>query len=206
MVAAFCGRCGLRAEAEEAYCVACGTALRRAEAPRVAESSESEPAPSGDERIVLEHALKLLGSGEALTAHGVLTRLCDEHPQWAIPRAYLGIACLRLIRVADARDHCEAAIALAPDSFICRTKYAEFLAKLGFYDKAVAECDIALRLAAPGMQSELAARELREFCKTKAKGIFYRELVSPSRIRVRNLLPGRFQRPVTQPKPVERGL
>ena len=206
MVAAFCGRCGLRAEAEEAYCVACGTALRRAEAPRVADPSATELAPSGDERIVLQHALKLLGGGEPLAAHGVLTRLCDENPQWAIPRAYLGIACLRLIRVADAREHCEVAIALAPDSFICRTKYAEFLAKLGFYDKAVAECDLALRFATPDMQSELAARELREFCKTKAKGIFYRELVYPSRIRFRNLLPGRFQHPVTQPKPVERVL
>lgn len=205
MVAAFCGRCGLRAEAEEAYCVACGAALRRAESPRANEAAV-ESAPSGDERIVLQHALKLLGGGEALAAHGVLTRLCEENPEWAVPRAYLGIACLRLIRVVEARDHCEAAIALSPDSFICRTKYAEFLAKLGFYDKAVAECDIALRFAAPDMQSELAARELREFCKTKAKGIFYRELVFPSRIRIRNLLPGRFQHPVTQPKPVERGL
>ena len=202
MVTAFCGHCGVRAEEDDAFCTGCGTGIRRS-APAV--EAEAAANRSSDDRIALQHGLRLLAGGDSASAKALLQKLVDEHPDWAVARAYLGIACLRLIQVADARDHCEAAVRLDPDSFICRTKYAEFLTKLGFYDQAMAQCDKALALPAPDQASEMAARELRSFCKGKAKGIFYRQIAPPSRIRARNLLPRRFLKN-TQPNPVERGL
>ena len=84
-----------------------------------------------------------------------------------------------MTRVADSRAELEEAIRLAPESFICRSKYAEFLARIGFYDQAVAQLDIALRVAAPDSESRLAAIELRDYSRGKSKGIYYRPLAYP---------------------------
>jgi tetratricopeptide (TPR) repeat protein len=96
-----------------------------------------------------------------------------------------------LARVADAREDLEAAVRLEPESFICRSKYGEFLARLGFYDQAMRELDIALSLTAPDADSRRAAMELRQFSKDKAKGIFYRQTAYP---KLGRLSPGRLFR------------
>jgi Tfp pilus assembly protein PilF len=113
------------------------------------------------------------------TAIGSLEQLIAERPDWAIARAYLGIAYLRATRVADAREALEAAVQIAPASFICRSKYGEFLARLGFYDQAKDQLDVALSMPAPDNDSRYAAMELRQFCKDKSKGIFYRQSEFP---------------------------
>ena len=124
-------------------------------------------------------------------ALGELELLVAARPEWAVGRAYLGIAHLRLNEVGNAREHCERAVAEAPESFICHAKYAEVLARLGFYDQAIRECDSALAATPPDTATEMAARELRAFCKEKGKGLFYRQLAAPSRMRLRNFAPHR---------------
>ena len=197
MVAAFCGHCGVKSEAEESFCVACGAALRRGAIETVEAKS--------DERTLLQHALKLLSSGQVPLAKGEIERLLEARPAWAVARAYLGIAYLRLNVVGNAREACERAVAEAPESFICHSKYAEVLARLGFYDQAMHQCDLALSGPSPDTASEMAARELREFCKEKGKGLFYRQVAPPSRLRLRNLV-SRRPVPAGHPTPTsERG-
>jgi tetratricopeptide (TPR) repeat protein len=135
--------------------------------------------------------VRLISRGEPAEALRILTVLTAEQPDDAIARAYLGLSLLRLHRVADAREALELAVSMAPESFICRTKYAEFLARLGFFDQALAHLDIALNGEAPDAVAEMAARELRTFCKEKGKGIFYRPTASPTRLRLGNFLPRR---------------
>lgn len=184
MAVIYCGQCGQPAAAREFFCVACGTRLRRPDG-NVAEegaglSAEVVEAVLADDRIALRHALGLLARREHGAAVRVLERLCAERPQWAVARAYLGIAYLRATRIAEARWELEEAARQAPASFICRAKLGEFLARLGFYDQGMEELDIALALAAPDSESRHAAMELRQFCKDKSKGIFYRKTAYPN--------------------------
>ena len=195
MAMIFCGHCGESAAASERFCVACGGKLRLPADSGTMEAVSSLTAgvtlqaasddvllsirPSQEDAIALRHAVDLLAKGDAKTAKLVLLRLTEEQPQWAVARAYLGIACMRLTEVAEARFQLEKAVAAAPESFICRSRYAELLARLGFYDKAMRELDIALDLGAPDSDSRYAAMELHQFCKGKAKGMFYRELAYP---------------------------
>ncbi len=186
----FCGHCGQPALEDERFCVACGGALRRPGAEAAALEAVAE-GPSLGPSAVLGEAVAMLSAGDAAGACLALEQLLVERPRWPVARAYLGIAYLRVTRVADAREAVEAAVAEAPDSFICHTKYAEFLARLGYYDMAVREIDIALRLPTPDAASAHAARELRQHCVEKGKGLFYRQTSSPSQFRLRNLLPAR---------------
>jgi Tfp pilus assembly protein PilF len=128
----------------------------------------------------------MLARNDVPGALAILEPLCADEPSMAIARAYRGIAYLRLVRVADARDELEEAVRLAPESFICRSKYAEFLGRLGFFDQAVAQLDAALAVSAPDLESRRAAIELRQFCRDKAKGIYYRHTGRP---KLSNLLP-----------------
>ncbi len=205
MAMIFCGHCGESATASELYCVSCGGKLRLP-ATRSAEaiSSPAHPSevlavvdvlelvdiahsgdasanahPQGEDAIALRHAVDLLAKGDAKAAKYILLRLTEERPAWGVARAYLGIAYMRLTEVADARFELEKAISDEPGSFICHSRYAELLARLGFYDKAMRELDIALDLGAPDTESRYAAMELRQFCKDKGKGIFYKELAYP---------------------------
>lgn len=193
----FCGSCGQLASEGEAFCVACGQRLRQpTEAP--SEAPATQDASSREDAIALRHALDLLASRQAPTALTVLSRLVAERPDWAIARAYLGIAYLRTLKIPEARDELEAAVRLAPESFICRAKYAEFLSQLGFYDQAMNQLDLALAHTAPDGDSRYAAMELRQFCKDNAKSLYYREFRYP-RLPLRKLLPGRvFQSRSTQ--------
>lgn len=175
MAVTYCGGCGRPAPDGDAFCAGCGRQLVAA----TSNETTSARTASGEDAIALHHAVGLLARGEPRTAAVALERLCAERPQWAVARAYLGIAYLRLTRVADARVELETAVGIAPDSFICRTKYGEFLARLGFYDQAMAQVDVALKLQPPDSESRLAALELRQFCKDKGKGLFYRETAYP---------------------------
>ncbi len=176
----FCGNCGQGATSEESFCIACGLRLRPLTAENELMGSQSGPdAGLREDQIALRHALGLLAKQELATAVAVLERLCKERPEWAIARAYLGIAYLRATRIADARYELEEAVRMAPDSFICRSKLGEFLARLGFYDQAMRELDVALAVPPPDTESYHAAMELRQFCKDKAKGIFYRQTGYP---------------------------
>ncbi len=198
MALKYCGHCGQSAQPEESFCVACGQKLR---APEVEPESvpESSVGVSRENSIVLRHALGLLAKNDAKAARVVLQRLCDEQPEWAVARAYLGVAHLRLTDVADARVELEEAVRLAPASFICRAKYAEFLARLGFYDQAAAQLDEALAHGAPDAESRHAAMELRQFSRDKAKGIYYRHSSYP-KLRLGRFSPARLvghSRPVS---------
>lgn len=174
----FCGQCGETAHPANRFCTACGSALRAA-ADTSAASSAVDPR--------LRAACELLSRNDVAGALPILDALCADDPSNAVGRAYRGIAYLRSTRVADARDELETSVRLAPDSFICRSKYAEFLARLGFYDQAAAQLDTALSLPVPDVESRHAAFELRQFCRDKAKGIYYRRTARP---RISNLLPG----------------
>ncbi len=175
----FCGHCGERAEAGERFCVGCGAALRGHQ------PAAAQEAPSSSE---VGRAAALLAKRDAAGAVAILEPYCQAQPGDAIARAYLGIAYLRLTRVADARFEIEEAVRLAPGSFICRTKYGELLARVGFYDQAMAQLDLALGLPAPDSESRHAAMELRQFCKDHAKGLVYRRLEYP-RLSLRSLVP-----------------
>ncbi|MEO6397127.1 MAG: hypothetical protein ABIP13_01550 [Tepidiformaceae bacterium] len=203
MTARYCGKCGQASSPEEAFCTACGRALRPL---AVLDGAVAEGAPAAgsgfrDHEIALRHALGLLARREVSTAVSVLERLCQERPDWAVARAYLGIAYLRATRIAESRAELEEAVRLAPDSFICRSKLGEFLARLGFYDQALRELDIALALPTPDSESFHAAMELRQFSKDKAKGIFYRPTGYPQ---LGRFSPARLFRRV-QPALPERG-
>ena len=206
MAMIFCGHCGESAIASELFCVSCGGKLRlpaHGAATDVVSSQAAAFEPSmpsmasmpssqrdadatvaaatvlEEDGIALRYALDLLAKGDAKTAKVILLRLTEEQPRWAVARAYLGIAYMRLTEVADARVELERAVADDPESFICHSRYAELLARLGFYDKAMRQLDVALDLGAPDTDSRYAAMELRQFCKDKSKGIFYRELAYP---------------------------
>lgn len=101
--------------------------------------------------------------------------LAAEYPDWAVARAYLGTAYVGVTRVEPAREALEAAVALAPESFICRLRFAEFLARMGQYGPAVAELDVALHVPAPDAGARDAAVALRAFCLQRAHGEYYRE-------------------------------
>jgi tetratricopeptide (TPR) repeat protein len=199
MAVSYCGRCGEADRSEDFFCTSCGHRLRAVQAGR-----DGATAAGTDDLVALRHAVDLLGRGEPAVALTVLERLCAEQPGWAAAKAYLGLALLRLTRVGDARVALEEAVRAAPESFICRSKYAEFLAQLGFYDQAVRELETALRIGAPNADSQRAARELLAFSREKAKGLYYRHTASPARIRLKNLLPRRLA-PRGAPVPMERG-
>ena len=200
MAMSFCGKCGEAAPGDDLFCTGCGARLRASVAQARADAAEVS-----DEMVALKHAVRLMAAGEPGTARAVLEGLVAEQPEWAVARAYLGLAYLRLTRVADARDELEWAVRLAPGSFICHSKYAEFLAQLGFYDQAVRELDLALQIGAPDGGSDRAARELREFSKGKAKGLYYRHAVSPLRFNLKNFWPGRANA-AGRPPVIERGI
>ncbi len=167
-IARFCGSCGATREPGAAFCTACGHAVQNAQAqpPVVAHPH-------------LETGVSALAAGEHAAAASALEAAVAEDPRHAVAHAYLGVAYLRLARVADARAEMETAVRLAPESFICRAKYGEFLARLGFYDQALVQLDLALAGQPPDLQAWNSGMELRQFCKDRAKGIFYRQTSYP---------------------------
>lgn len=167
----YCGQCGSAAGGGDAFCTACG---RQLSAAGPAETPVPTPAAHDEALASLQTAVRHLQRHRPRDAAALLEQLRESHPGWAVATAYLGIAYLRLSRVADARETLEAAVALDPDSFICRSKYAEFLARLGFYDQAVRELDAALALHPPDAESRQAALELHQFAAQRCKGLVYR--------------------------------
>lgn len=124
---------------------------------------------------VLARAVDRIAAGFPAEAVNDLEQLCAEHPDWAVARAYYGIALLGIARVTEARETLEDAVALAPDSFICHLRYGEFLARTGFYDRAAEQLGIALHLSPPDTGARDAAAMLRSYCLQRARGMFYRE-------------------------------
>ena len=190
----YCGHCGQAVTEAEQFCVACGERLRRPDESVQADGRESQAAR--DDLVVLKHGVGLLERRDPKTAVTVLEGLCAERPDWAVARAYLGIAYLRCTRVADARWELEESVRLAPDSFICRTKLAELLARLGFYDQALDQLDAAVQLPPVDADSRHAALELRQFCKEKSKGMFYRKTGYPN-LRLGRFIPRHHPHPTT---------
>lgn len=155
------------------------------------------PPTERDERslAVLAQAVDRIASGFPGEVVDDLEQLCAEFPDWAVARAYYGTALLGVHRVIEARETLEDAIALAPESFICHMRYAEHLARTGFYDRAADELDIALHLPAPDLGARDAATALRSHCKQRARGMFYRE-TPDMRSRLQPLLSRILRRPV----------
>ncbi len=168
----FCGRCGEQAAAIDFFCTGCGQPLRN----QVSRPPPEEP--KGD-LATLQEAIRLLATRDAAAAVTLLEDLCGRSPEWAVARAYLGSAYLATFRVSDAREELEAAVALAPESFICQLRYAEFLARLGFFDQATAHLQEALSLPAPDSESRRYASELLKACRHRSAGLFYRRIAAP---------------------------
>jgi tetratricopeptide (TPR) repeat protein len=180
MPVGYCGACGQASRQDERFCVGCGQPLRQ---------MSPAPAPAVDaarreDHVALERALELLAKKEPAQAIVILERLCGARPEWAVARAYLGVAYLRAARIAEARAELEEAVRQEPQSFICHAKLGEFFSRLGFYDQAVVELDLALALPPADADSRHAAMELRQFAKDKSKGMFYRQTAYPSLSRV----------------------
>lgn len=128
---------------------------------------------------ILERAVASIGRGRYCDAASELSEAVQAWPEWAPARAYMGLAYLRLGEVDEARHECETAMMIAPTSFICRFVFAEYWARLGYYDRAMEQLDEAVGLTAPSVQSLLAALDFRRYCRDRAKGIYYRRTAFP---------------------------
>lgn len=173
----YCPGCGVAAPAADAYCRACGTNLGPLEAAGTSAPDSADEA--ADSAATLRRAHYLLVTGDVHEAVPLLEGLVAAHPQWPSLRAYLGVAYIRVARVHEAQLAIEAALEQAPEDFTARMAYAEYYARLGFYDKAVRELDLALGVGSPGSEPYRAAFELRRYCVDKSKGLFYRQTVLP---------------------------
>ncbi len=168
----FCTVCGARVETEHHFCGACGTAL-----PAVA--GEAPGAGASAPLSALRAAQQLLHAGKTRDAIRTVEAICGEHPEWASARIVLGIAYLRAGRVLDAQDALEAAERLAPGTFAGEVAFAEYHARLGFFDRSVERLERALALPAPSVQAHDAALELRRYCREHTTSLFYRRLAWP---------------------------
>lgn len=178
--AAYCTRCGRGAGHEDRFCAGCGHAL--------AQPNEAVGSPTADEHTQqLQRAHYLLVTGQVHEAIPALEQLRDARPDQPVLLAYLGVAYLRAARVTEAQLAIEEAIGVLPLDFTCRVAYGEYFARLGFYDRAVAQLDAALGVPAPSDEAYRAAFELRRYCHEKTKGLVYRRTALPS-------LPGFFRR------------
>ena len=168
----FCGACGHTIHHTHFFCQSCGAKITLG----ASEASGLDHAATPG----LSTAALLLSRSDFAKAIELLESLRDQHADSAIVRAYLGIAYLRACRVADAREELELAVKMAPESFICRSKLGEFFARLGFYDLALEQLDVAIGVTPPNAEAKLAALELRQHCREKSRGLYYRPLRYPS--------------------------
>ncbi len=171
-IAAFCTACGAGADLDDRFCSACGNELRL---PHLV-ASQMAPEVETDR---LRRAHQLLVTGDVHGAIPLLEQLVADRPDWPALRAYLGVAYVRMARVTEAQTAIEEALGQDPHDFTCRMAYGEYYARLGFYDKAVGQLNLALTSATPGEEPYRAAFELRRFCADKAKTLFYRETALP---------------------------
>lgn len=168
----YCTSCGGSTSRDDRYCAQCGHALSAPDTSTTIGEGERETA-------ALRQAHYLLVTGRVAEAIPLLQRLREERPDQPALAAYLGVAYLRVARVHEAQVAIETAIELAPSDFTCRMAYGEYFARLGFYDRAVAQLDRALGLVAPSDEAYRAAFELRRFCQEKTKGLVYRRTALP---------------------------
>jgi tetratricopeptide (TPR) repeat protein len=170
-LANFCTQCGVRAAPNARFCGSCGTAL--------ASLNAFEAAVADDTLVGLRTAQQTLQNGDVHAAVTAIEAICAEQPAWPSARVLLGIAYLRAGRVHDAQDALEAAERLGPDAFACEMAFAEYHARLGFHDRAVARLERALALPAPDARARDAAVELHRYCSERARTMFYRRTPLP---------------------------
>jgi tetratricopeptide (TPR) repeat protein len=163
-----CRTCGGEVASSARFCASCGTAI---------EHVQAEVAPDRVQRLLA--AQRLIDLGDLASSISMLEALRAEASDWASARIALAIAYVRAARVDDARDELEAAEATAPGSFQCELAWAEYQARLGFYDRAVTRLDRALALDPPSLQAHTAATELRRVCRERAKHLYYRHATLP---------------------------
>jgi tetratricopeptide (TPR) repeat protein len=164
-----CGGCGAGVTATARFCSACGVRLG---APEGA-------AAVGRNVDALLLAQEHIDAGRLPAAIGALETLCSADPDWTAARISLGIAYLRSGRIHDAEDALSAAETSEPRTFSCELAWAEYQARLGFYDRAVTRLDRALALEAPSLRAHTTAVELRRHCRERAKHLYYREAIVP---------------------------
>src|SRR5262249_28304161 len=148
------------------FCGGCGAALQAA--------GDEDSTPSEAPLAALQAAQRLLDAGNAHDAIRAIEAACAVQPQWPASRILLGIAYLRAGRVLDAQDALDAAERLAPHTFACEVAFAEYHARLGFFDRAVERLDRALDLPAPDARARDAAVEMHRYCVQHARKMFYR--------------------------------
>jgi len=91
----------------------------------------------------------------------LLTTACDRDPYSADLRTCLGIAQATNYDVYQALVSFETAIALDPDHFFARFKYAELLFRLGSLDRSEEETIKAVQLASGNWELSMARRQLQ---------------------------------------------
>ncbi len=161
----FCSECGSALEASDRFCVDCGRLRAELHA-----DSDDVPSP-------LEAARRLLAAGNHVAALAALEDLRADAPDHPLVLAYLGVAYLRAARIDEARAALDEAVWFGPDSFSCHMAYAEFHARLGYFDRAVVSIDRALGSPVPGLAARQTAIEFRRSCSERAKSLFYRQIV-----------------------------
>ena len=166
----FCTACGSSAGAGARFCASCGASL---------ELRQSDISGGDTAVAALTRAQRLLDDNEIASAIPLLEELCRNEPDWASAQINLGIAYLRVARVDDAADTLTRAEELQPDSFSCEVAWAEYQARLGFYDRAVSRLDRALALEPPSLLAHSTAVELRRVCREQAKHLYYRKTMVP---------------------------
>lgn len=187
----FCPQCGSDVASADRYCAGCGAAS----------SPSLEPATAAAVSPI-ETARRRLAAGDHLGAVADLEALRSTDPGHPLVHAYLGVAYLRAARVDEARAALDQAVALGPDSFSCHMAYAEFHARLGYFDRAVSSIDRALSAPMPSLEARQTALELRRVCSERTASLYYRQVVKPSWPRFLSWPRGRAQSPVLDPRSV----
>jgi hypothetical protein len=96
---------------------------------------------------------------------------CVADPGSADLRTCLGMAYAMSHDVRKSMDALEDAIALAPDNFWARLKYAELHYRLRILNRAEAETIAALNLARNGWQLSLARKQLQDIRALKVSAV-----------------------------------
>jgi hypothetical protein len=108
-----------------------------------------------------------------------LERACLADPQSADLRTCLGMAYAMNHDARKSMDVLEDAVALAPDNFWARLKYAELHYRLRILNKAEEETVAALNLAGNGWQFSLAKKQLQEIRTLKTSAVRNVEWTKP---------------------------
>lgn len=161
----FCSDCGTPTSLDARFCSTCGQEF----------GSESTSERTED-WAGLDDVRRLLAAGNPHSALASLKSI--DTAGLPLAEVYRGLAYLRVARVDDARASLDAAVATNPKSFSAWAAMAEYHARLGYFDRAVAALDRALACEAP-LEARQTALEFRRQASEKSRDIYYRQTSLP---------------------------